>query len=71
MQQRSVRGGTSALSVVLFVVGVFFLAVCVFYATTTTSILAKSSAHHYKHAVIAGVLALLSFGGAIAARRPQ
>lgn len=69
MQRPSARGGNPALSIVLFLVGAFFLAVMVFYATQKTSILAHSTAYHYKHAAIAGVLAVVSFLAAAAARR--
>ena len=55
-------------ALVLVVIGVLFLAVAIFYATTATSLLASDFGHHYKHAVLAGVLGVLCFVGANLAR---
>lgn len=51
-------------TVLLLLLAVLFLAVAIFYATTDTGLLASSVARHYKHAVVAAVLAVLCLIGA-------
>ncbi|MBJ7609544.1 MAG: hypothetical protein JF887_08985 [Candidatus Dormibacteraeota bacterium] len=60
---------TPPLAILLGLLGVLFVAFAVFYATTDTSLLASAVARHYKHAVVALVLAVLCFVGANFARR--
>jgi hypothetical protein len=61
--------GNLLLAVGLVALAVVFAVAAIFYATTQTSLLAGSVAHHYKHAVLAAVLAVLSLIGANFARR--
>jgi len=49
-------------------VAVVFAAVAIFYATATTSFLASETGHHYKHAILAGLLAVLALVAASFAR---
>ncbi len=58
----------SLLTVLLLLLGIFFVAVAVFYATTDTAILAKPFGRHYKHAVAAAAAAVVCFIGANFAR---
>jgi hypothetical protein len=57
------------LAIGLVALAVVFALGAVFYATTSTGLLADSVAHHYKHAVLAAVLAVLCLIGANFARR--
>jgi hypothetical protein len=57
------------LAIGLVVLAVVFVVAAIFYATTTTSLLASTDAKHYKHAVLAVVLAVLCLIGANFARR--
>ena len=56
-------------AVLLAILGVLFVAFAIFYATTDTGLLASTVTRHYKHAVVAAILAVLSFVGANFARR--
>ena len=56
-------------TILLAMLGVLFVAVAIFYATTDTGLLASSVARHYKHAVVAAILAVLCFVGANFTRR--
>jgi hypothetical protein len=56
-------------AILLALLGVLFIALAIFYATTDTSLLASGVARHYKHAILAAVLAVLSFIAANFARR--
>ena len=60
---------SSLPAILLTLLGVLFIAVAVFYATTNTGLLASDVGRHYKHAVLAAVLGILSFVGANFARR--
>lgn len=51
-------------TVLLLLLAILFVAVAIFYATTDTGLLASSVARHYKHAVVAAVLAVLCLIGA-------
>jgi hypothetical protein len=56
-------------AVLLAILGVLFVAFAIFYATTDTGLLASTVTRHYKHAVVAAVLAVLCLIGANFARR--
>ena len=60
---------TPPLTILLAILGVLFIAAAIFYATTDTGLLASTVARHYKHAVVAAVLAVLCFVGANFVRR--
>jgi hypothetical protein len=60
---------TQPLTILLAILGVLFVAVAIFYATTDTGLLASSVTRHYKHAIVAAVLAVLSFVAANFTRR--
>lgn len=60
---------TPLTTILLAMLGVLFIAVAIFYATTDTGLLASTVARHYKHAVVAAILALLCFVGANFSRR--
>jgi hypothetical protein len=47
--------------VLLALLGVLFIAFAIFYATTDTGLLASAVGRHYKHAVLAAILAVLCF----------
>ncbi|HWF58365.1 MAG TPA: hypothetical protein VG520_08435 [Candidatus Dormibacteraeota bacterium] len=55
--------------ILLALLGVLFIALAIFYATTDTGLLASAVGRHYKHATVAGVLGILSFVAANFARR--
>ena len=59
---------SSMPTILLAVLGVLFVAAAIFYATTDTGILASGVARHYKHAIVAAVLAVACFIGANFAR---
>lgn len=61
--------GNPALAILLVVLALGLAAAAVFYATTETSLLASSTARHYKHAALAGGLAVVCLVGASFARR--
>ncbi len=63
------RSGNMPLAIGLLVLAVVLAILGIFYLTTTTSLLADSTARHYKHAILALVLAVLSLIGANFARR--
>jgi hypothetical protein len=65
------RTGNMPLAIGLLVLAAVFLVGAVFYLTATTSLLASSAGHHYKHGVLAVILAALCLIGANFARRPQ
>jgi hypothetical protein len=67
MQAR--QSGNMPVAIGLVVLGVIFVVMAIFYAVATTSLLASTSAHHYKHAVLFAVLAALSLIGANFARK--
>ena len=56
-------------AILLALLGVLFIAVAIFYATTDTGLLASDVGRHYKHATVAAVLGILCFVGANFARR--
>ncbi len=58
----------SAPVILLVLLGIAFVAVAIFYAVTNTSFLASSTGIHYKHAIVAAILAVLCFVGANFAR---
>ncbi len=60
---------SSIPAVLLAILGVLFVAFAIFYATTDTGLLASTVTRHYKHAVVAAVLAVLCLIGANFARR--
>jgi hypothetical protein len=60
---------SSLPAILLVLLGVLFIAFAIFYATTDTGLLASPVGRHYKHAVLAAVLAVLCFIGANFARR--
>jgi hypothetical protein len=60
---------TPPLTILLAILGLLFIAVAIFYATTDTGLLASSVTRHYKHAVVAAVLGVLCFVGANFTRR--
>jgi len=68
MQQ---RGANAPLAIGLVVLGIAFLVLAIFYFSTTTHFLADSTARHYKHGILALVLAALCLIGANFARRSQ
>ena len=61
--------GNLPLALGLLVLAVVFAIGAIFYASVQTGFLAGSVAHHYKHAVLAAVLAVLCLIGANFARR--
>jgi hypothetical protein len=61
--------GNLPVAIGLMVLALVFAVAAIFYATATTSLLADTTAHHYKHAVLAAVLAVLCLIGANFARR--
>ena len=61
--------GNMPMAIGLVVLAMVFAIAAIFYATTKTSLLASTEAHHYKHAVLAAVLAVLCLIGANFARR--
>ncbi len=65
------RGGNAPLAIGLLVLAAVFAVVAIFYLTTTTHFLANSTARHYKHAILAIILAVLCLIGANFARRSQ
>jgi hypothetical protein len=58
-------------AILLGLLGVLFIAFAIFYATTDTGFLASDVARHYKHALVAAILGVLSFVGANFARRRE
>jgi hypothetical protein len=60
---------TPILAILLGLLGVLFVAVAIFYATTDTGLLASVVGRHEKHAIVAAALAVLCFVGANFARR--
>lgn len=60
---------SSLPAILLALLGVFFIAVAIFYATTKTGLLASDVSIHYKHAILSAVLGILCFVGANFARR--
>ena len=56
-------------AIVLALLGVLFIALAIFYATTNTGLLASEVGRHYKHAIVAAVLGVVCFIGANFARR--
>lgn len=56
-------------AILLALLGVLFIAVAIFYATTDTGLLASAVGRHYKHATVAAVLGILCFVAANFARR--
>jgi hypothetical protein len=60
---------TPILAVLLVLLGVLFVAVAIFYATTNTGVLASAVGRHPKHAIVAAALAVLCFVAANFARR--
>ena len=59
----------SLATVVLALLGVLFIALAIFYATTNTGLLASEVGRHYKHAIVAAVLGVLCFIAANFSRR--
>ncbi|MDQ6848128.1 MAG: hypothetical protein M3019_11215 [Candidatus Dormibacteraeota bacterium] len=58
------------LAILLALLGVLFVALAIFYATTKTGLLASdATVIHYKHAILCAALAVLCFVGANFARR--
>ncbi len=53
------------------VLGLLFLAFAVFYATTDTHLFASEFGRHYKHAIVAAILGVLSFVAANFARHRE
>ena len=66
---QSGQSGNMPVAIGLVVLGVIFVVMAIFYAVATTSLLASTEAKHYKHAVLAVVLAVLCLIGANFARR--
>ena len=62
------RGNVPLALGLLVLAGIFAIG-AIFYATTRTALLAGEVSHHYKHAVLAAVLAVLCLIGANFARR--
>jgi drug/metabolite transporter (DMT)-like permease len=62
---------SSIPAILLALLGVLFIALAIFYATTDTGLLASAVGRHYKHAIVAAVLGVLCFVGANFARRRQ
>ncbi|HEX4580290.1 MAG TPA: hypothetical protein VH498_09850 [Candidatus Dormibacteraeota bacterium] len=60
---------TPLVAILLALLGVLFVAVAIFYATTDTGLLASAVGRHYKHAIVAAAVAVLCFVGANFARR--
>jgi hypothetical protein len=60
---------TPPAAILLALLGVLFVAVAIFYATTDTHVLASEFGRHYKHAIVAAAVAVLCFVGANFARR--
>ena len=60
---------TSLPAILLAVLGVLFIAVAIFYATTKTGLLASDVTIHYKHAILSAGLGVLCFVAANFARR--
>jgi hypothetical protein len=58
-------------AILLGLLGVLFIAFAIFYATTDTGFLASTVTRHYKHALVAAILGVLSFVGANFARRRE
>jgi hypothetical protein len=58
-------------AILLALLGVLFIAFAIFYATTDTGFLASDVTRHYKHALVAAILGVLSFVGANFARRRE
>ena len=56
-------------AILLGLLGVLFIAFAIFYATTDTGFLASAVTRHYKHALVAAILGVLSFVGANFAMR--
>jgi hypothetical protein len=65
------RSGNLPLAIGLLALAAVFVVAAVFYLIATTSLLAGSAGHHYKHGVLALILAVLCLIGANFARRPQ
>jgi hypothetical protein len=65
------RTGNVPLAIGLLILAAVFLVGAVFYLTATTSLLAGSAGHHYKHGILALILAVLCLIGANFARRAQ
>ncbi|MEA2671110.1 MAG: hypothetical protein QOG45_1330 [Chloroflexota bacterium] len=65
------RSGNMPLAIGLLVLAAVFVVAAVFYLIATTSLLAGAEGHHYKHGILALVLAVLCLIGANFARRPQ
>lgn len=63
------KSGNAPLVIGLVVLGLIFAGFAVFYAVANTDFLASPLGHHYKHAVAAGVAAVVCFIGANFARR--
>ncbi len=62
---------TPLAAILLALLGVLFIAVAIFYATTKTGLLASDVSIHYKHAILAAVLGILCFVAANFARRQR
>jgi hypothetical protein len=65
------RSGNMTLAIGLLVLAAVFVVAAIFYFTTKTGFLASSEARHYKHGILALILAGLCVVGANFARRPQ
>lgn len=63
MQARP-RQSNAPLMILLLVAAVAFVALAVFYFTANTSLLASEQGKHYKHGILALVLAAASLVGA-------
>jgi hypothetical protein len=61
------RGNVPLVLGLLVLAGIFLIG-AIFYATAQTALLAGAVGHHYKHAVLAAVLAVLCLIGANFAR---
>jgi len=59
---------SNPVALALGVLGIAFLVVGALYATGTLQILASGPGHHYKHAILCGVLGVASFIAANFAR---
>jgi hypothetical protein len=62
--------GNPALATGLVVLAVIFVILAVLYALGTLQILTSGPGHHYKHAVLFVILAVVSLVGANFARQP-
>lgn len=69
MQTNTRTGSGRQLAIALVVIAILFFAAAIFFATQETSLLASGTGIHYKHALLAAGLGVLSLIGANVARR--